>query len=144
MVGVSHPDSVIKRVAEQKRILSSEISHDDIGHLSDVVADSSHRPNYEVIKIIPVVWLIDEETKTKDPLGMEARKLEIIADVFMIPKTYYNNLLDVFSRLDLHVKDIVPNILGLAETSLDFDLKDLGSVLIDIGANQTSYVVYEE
>lgn len=144
VVGVSHPDAVIKRVAEQKRILSADISHDDISHLSDVVADSIHRPNFEVIKIIPVVWLIDEETKTKDPLGMEARKLEIIADVFMIPKNYYTNLLDVFSRLDLHVKDIVPNILGLAETSLDFDLKDLGSVLIDIGANQTSYVVYEE
>jgi len=107
IVWISHPDSEIKRVAEQKRVLSKDISHEDISHLSEVVADASYKPNYEVIKIIPVVWLIDEETKTKDPLGMEARKLEIIADVFMIPKTYYNNLLEVFNRLDLHVVDIV-------------------------------------
>ncbi len=144
VLGVSHPETDIKRVAEQKRVLSMEIGHDDIAHLSDVVAESAYRPNYEVIKIIPVVWLIDEETKSKDPIGMEAKKLELIADVFMIPKNFYNNILDVFARLDLQVTDIVPNILGAAEGVLDFDLKDLGSVLIDIGANQTSYVIYEE
>lgn len=143
-VGVSHPDCIVSRVAEQKRVLTKDITHDDIAHLSDVIADSAVRANYEVLKIIPVLRIIDEDTKTKDPLGMEARKLELIADVFMIPKTYYNNLMEVFHRLDLTVGDIVPNILGVAEVCMDFDLKDLGVLLIDIGANQTSYVVYEE
>lgn len=143
-VWVSHPSTDIKRVAEQKRVLSNKIGHDDIWHLSDVVADASYRPNYEVIKIIPVLWLIDEETKTKDPLAMEARKLELIADVFMLPKSFYDNLLEVFENLDLQVVDIVPNILGAAQATLDFDLKDLWVMLVDIWANQTSYVVYEE
>lgn len=143
-VWVSHPSTDIKRVAEQKRVLSNKIGHDDIWHLSDVVADASYRPNFEVIKIIPVLWLIDEETKTKDPLAMEARKLELIADVFMLPKSFYDNLLEVFENLDLQVVDIVPNILGAAQATLDFDLKDLWVILVDIWANQTSYVVYEE
>ncbi|MBP9691352.1 hypothetical protein KBD81_04710 [Candidatus Woesebacteria bacterium] len=135
---------MINRVHEQKRVLSQHIGHDDIGHLSDVVAETTVKPNYEVVKIIPVQWIIDEQTKTKDPLGMEARKLELIADVFMIPKNFYTNLLDALERLDLHVADMIPNILGSAEVCMDFDLKDLGALLIDIGANQTSYVVYEE
>lgn len=143
-VGISHPLTLTNRVHEQKRVLSSSIGHDDIGHLSDVVAETTVKPNYEVLKIIPVQWIIDEQTKTKDPLGMEARKLELIADVFMIPKSFYSNLLDAFERLDLHVADVIPNILWSAEVCMDFDLKDLGALLIDIGANQTSYVVYEE
>jgi cell division ATPase FtsA len=60
---------------------------------------------------MPVLWLIDEETKTKDPLGMDARKLELIADVFLLPKVYYNNLMDVFKKLDIDVRDMVPTIL---------------------------------
>lgn len=143
-VWISHPETIIKRVSEQKRILDKRISHDDMHHLSDVLADASVHANYEVIKLIPIQRILDDHTKAKDPYGMEARKLELVADVFMIPKTFYTNLLEAFEKLDLYVADIVPNMLGSAEVSLDFDLKDLGVLLIDIGANQTSYVVYEE
>lgn len=144
IVWVSHPQSHVVRVVEQKRIINKTILSEDVSHLSDVVADAWYKPNYEVIKIMPVLWLIDEETKTKDPLGMDARKLELIADVFLIPKVYYNNLMEVFKKLDLDVRDMVPTILGTSDGILDFDLKDLGSLVIDIGANQTSYAVYEE
>ena len=144
IVGVSHPQSHVIRVAEQKRIINKTILSEDVSHLSDIVADAWYKPNYEVIKIMPVLWLIDEETKTKDPLWMDARKLELIADVFLLPKVYYNNLMEVFKKLDLDVRDMVPTILWTCEWVLDFDLKDLGSLVIDIGANQTSYAVYEE
>ena len=143
-LGISHPECTIRRIAEQKRILNRNITHDDIAHLSDVVADTMVKPNFEALKIIPVQWIIDEQTKMKDPIGMEARKLELIADVFMIPKNFYSNLLDACEQLDLQVADIIPNVLGTAESCLDLDVKDLGVLLIDIGSNQTSYVVYEE
>lgn len=141
---ISHPATEIKRVSEQKRVLNKQISNDDIQHLSDVVADVIGRPNYEVLKIIPVQWIIDDYTKSKDPIGMEAKKLELIADVFMIPRTYYANLIEACNKLDLHVVDVIPNILWASEVCLDFDLKDLWALLVDIGTNQTSYVVYEE
>ncbi|USN54514.1 MAG: hypothetical protein H6765_08400 [Candidatus Peribacteria bacterium] len=108
---ISHPATEIKRVSEQKRVLNKQISNDDIQHLSDVVADVIGRPNYEVLKIIPVQWIIDDYTKSKDPIGMEAKKLELIADVFMIPRTYYANLIEACNKLDLHVVDVIPNIL---------------------------------
>jgi len=143
-IWISHPECTIRRISEQKRILKGTITHDDIAHLSDVVADTMVKPNFEALKIIPVQWIIDEQTKVKDPIGMEARKLELIADVFMIPKNFYNNLFDACEQLDLHIADIIPNILGSAEACLDLDVRDLGALLIDMWANQTSYVVYEE
>jgi hypothetical protein len=42
---------------------------------------------------------------------MEARKLELNADVFMIPKNFYNNLFEACEQLDIPVADIIPNIL---------------------------------
>lgn len=144
IVWVSHPDAVVRRMHEWKRILQWQVQYDDIQHLSDVVSDSGAKANYEVAKIIPVQWIIDEKMKVKDPLDMEARKIELIADVFMIPKTFLANLYQAFDMLDVHIVDVIPNILWASEVSLDFDVKDLWTLLIDIGSNQTSYTVYEE
>lgn len=143
-VSISHPHMQIRRVADQKRILTQAIQSDDIQHLSNVVQESWAQPNYEIIKIIPVQWIVDDELKLKDPLGMEGRKLELIADVFMIPKNFYNTLLECFEKLQVWVADISLNILWSSEVTLDVDAKDLWTLLIDIGAHQTSYVVYEE
>jgi cell division protein FtsA len=143
-VWISHPETVIKRVSEQKRVLDGKITHEDVAHLSDVITESSVHANYEVLKLVPIQWILDEQTKVKDPIDMEARKLELVADVFMIPKTFFNNLMDAFQKLDVYVAEIVPNILWACEIALDFDVKDLWVLLVDIGANQTTYVVYED
>lgn len=124
-IGLSHPEMLITRMHEQKRVMTEKITHDDINHLSKIITDISGQPNYEIIKIIPVNRVIDDERKEKDPLGLSAKKLELVADVFMIPKSFYNNLIEIFDKLSLRVVDIVPTILWLAEVTLDFDLKDL-------------------
>lgn len=143
-VGVSHPEMLVTRIQEQKRIMSDKITNDDIQHLSRIVSEISGHANYETLKIMPVYRLIDDLKREKDPLGLQAKKLELVADVFMIPRNFYNNLIDIFDKLNLNVVDIVPNILGASEVVLDFDMKDLGVALVDIGANHTSFVVYEE
>ncbi len=143
-LGISHPDMIIKRITEKKRILTTNIWQEDIDHLLNIVNESWWESNYEIIKIIPVQWLIDDQLKVKDPLGMEWRNLELIADVFVVPKNFYNSLTEAFEKIQLDIWDIIPNILWASEVTLDFDSKDLGTLLIDIWNNQTSYVVYEE
>ena len=110
-IGLSHPEMLITRMHEQKRVMTEKITHDDINHLSKIITDISGQPNYEIIKIIPVNRVIDDERKEKDPLGLSAKKLELVADVFMIPKSFYNNLIEIFDKLSLRVVDIVPTIL---------------------------------
>lgn len=143
-ISLSHPEMIITRIIEQKRVMNETIGNDDIEHLNKVVSDIGQKNNYETLKVVPVHRIVDDHKKEKDPLWLQAKKLEIIADVFMIPKNFYGNIIEIFEKLDLNVIDIIPNILSSSEIALDFDLKDLGTLLIDIGHNQTSYVVYEE
>lgn len=143
-VGISHPELSISRVHETKRIMNRTVTREDILHLSDVIAESSDKSNFEVIKILPVQWILDDETACKDPEGMEARRVELIADVFQLPKTFMSSLHDTFHRLDIRIVDVIPNILWTSEACLDHEMKDLWVLLIDVWANQTSYVVYEE
>jgi len=143
-VGISHPEMIVSRIIEQKRIMTEEIGPEDIDHLSRVIAEISNKSNFETIKIVPVHFLIDETKREKDPIGMKGKKLELIADVFMIPKNIYNGVIDAFEKVGLNIVDIVPNIIAASEVALDYDHKDLGTILVDIGKNQTSYVIYED
>lgn len=143
-VWISHPDMLTHRIVEWKRIMTEEVELADLDHLSKIVADLAIVNNYEVIKIVPVAWIVDENFREKDPVGLKCKKLELMADIFLIPKNFYNGLLDAFDKIWLEVADIIPNILAASEVVIDFDHKDLWTVMIDIGKNQTSYVVYED
>ncbi len=143
-VSISHPDLIINRIVEQKRIMRDEINEEDVDHLSKVITEISNKSNYETIKIVPVNRIIDDSKKEKDPIGMKWKKLELVADVFMIPKNLYNGLIDSFERIWIKITDIIPNIIAASEIALDYDHKDLWTILIDIWKNQTSYVIYED
>ena len=143
-VSISHPEFLVQRVVEQKRVMKEKIEVEDVEHLSRIIADIWTKNNYETIKIIPVHRIIDWHKKEKDPIWLQWKRLELVADVFMIPKNLYNSLIEAFDRVDLNVSDIVPNIISASEIALDYDHKDLWTVLIDIWKNQTSYVIYED
>ncbi len=143
VVGVSHPEMLVNRIIEGKRIMQAEVWNDDVDHLSRIVAEIANKNNYETIKIVPVCWIIDEDKREKDPVGLRCKKLELMADVFMIPKNFYTGLIDAFDKVGLGISDMIPNIIAATSICIDYDHKDLGTVLVDIGKNQTSYVIYE-
>ncbi|MBU0627111.1 hypothetical protein KKG31_05855 [Patescibacteria group bacterium] len=67
-VSISHPEAIVQRVVEQKRIMTDEIEENDVEHLSRVISDISTKNNFETIKIVPVYRIIDEIKKEKDPI----------------------------------------------------------------------------
>jgi cell division ATPase FtsA len=68
---------------------------------------------------------LDEEKIEKNPEGCEAKKLTLVADIFYLPKVFYQNLVDIFHSIHLNVIDIIPNILASSDALLDVDHKDL-------------------
>ena len=144
VVWVSHPEMFVHRIVEGKRIMQEEVSNDDVDHLSRIVAEISSMNNFETIKIVPVCWIIDEEKREKDPVGLKCKKLELMADVFLLPKNFYTGLVEAFDKVWLTITDIIPNIIAATEVAIDYDHKDLWTVLVDIWKNQTSYVIYED
>ena len=143
-VWISHPEMRTKRLIEWKRIMNEAVEMEDLNHLSRIVAEIADENNYETIKIVPVARILDETKREKDPIWLKCKKLELMADIFMIPKNFYNGLIDAFDKIGLVVADIIPNILAASEVAVDYDHKDLGTVMVDIGKNQTSYVIYED
>lgn len=144
LVWISHPDMKIKQVTTHKNLINIEITEKDVSSLLESVSDNVDELNYEILKIIPSRWLVDSEHSTKNPIWMQWRKLEISANVFMIPASTYKDLEKIFDELELDVIDFLPNILWAEEWCLSAETKDLWCVMIDIWSNQTSFVIYEE
>ena len=144
IVGFSHPDMKIKQVSTHKRLVNIEITESEVSSLLETVSENIDELNYEVLKIIPIRWIIDNEHVTKNPVGMQWRRIDLVANIFMVPSNIYKDLTKIFDELEIDVIDFVPNILWAEEGVLDSESKDLWCVLIDLWANQTSYVIYEE
>jgi len=144
IVWMSHPDMKIKKVSTHKRLVNIEITESEVASLLENVSENIDELNYEIIKIIPVKWTIDDSYVTKNPVWMQWRKIELTANVFMIPSNIYKDLNKIFDDLEIDVVDFIPNILWAEEWVLDAESKDLWCILIDLWTNQTSYVIYEE
>jgi len=43
-------------------------------------------PNKEILKVIPEYFVVDLEDGVRNPTGMSARKLEVVANIFSINK----------------------------------------------------------
>jgi cell division protein FtsA len=124
----------------------SEISEEDVGRAIDTAQAVSLPPNKAIIHVIPTSYIVDTEKNIKDPVGMHGAKLE--ANVLIVSGNYsfIKNLIKVINQAGLEVaeKPFVLAPLAAARAVLGKRQKELGVVLIDIGAETTGIAVYEE
>ena len=130
VVGVSRPDGEI-REEDARRVLESARS---------VVNPA----NYEILHTLATRFTVDGQPGIKDPVGMQGIRLE--ADVFIVQglSSHVRNLAKAVVRTNLEVSSLVYAPIATAEAVLTARQRELGAVLVNIGASTTSLAVYEE
>jgi cell division protein FtsA len=125
-------------------VSGTEITQDDIDRVLDMAKNGVDMPNKEILKVIPEYFVVDLEEWVKNPLGMSARKLEVVANIFSMNTNVLNNIKKAVADVGIEIYDIYPNLLSSPEGVLTKRQKELGVVCIDIGASTTGVTVYEE
>jgi len=125
-------------------ISGDEITSEDIDRVLDMAKNGVDLPNREILKVIPEYFVVDLEEGVKNPLGMSARKLEVVAHIFSMNKNILGNIKKAVSDVGIEVYDVLPNLLASPEWILTKRQKELGVVCVDIGASTTWVTVYEE
>jgi len=125
-------------------VSGDEILPEDVDRALDMAKNGIDMPNREILKIIPEYFVVDLEDGVKNPVGMAARKLEVIANIFSMNVSILNNIRKAVADVGIEVYDIYPNLLSSAESVLTKRKKELWSVCIDIGASTTGVTVYED
>lgn len=121
-----------------------EVTADDVHR---VIMNSNPGPssqNKDIIDIIPKIYILDEETGIKNPVGMNGIRLELEALVVEGTSSCIKNLEKCIHNLGLSINSQEIGVIASANSVLTKKQKDLGVVVIDMGAGTTSLAVYEE
>lgn len=119
-----------------------EISEDDV---LDVVknAKAINLPqDNTVLHAVRQHFFVDGQDGVKDPVGMLGARLEVDVHVVHGHLNRLQNAIRVVKGMQLEVEEVVFNGLAASLSVLSPTQKELGALVIDIGAGTTDYVVY--
>jgi len=123
-----------------------QITQSDIDELIERVANKiqPHKDNLEIIHIIPKKYILDDEDEVIDPTGLFASKMEGKFHIVLDRINAYTNLRKAIENSGLKVVDFVVNPIASATAVLYPEEKEMGIVVLDIGAGTTDIAVYKE
>lgn len=124
--------------------VDGEISQEDVERAVSTAQAVSLSPNKEIIHVIPTSFTVDNEEKIKDPIGMHGTKLEVNTFIISGNYSFIKNLTKCFTQAGLEARSFVLAPLAAARAALSRRQKELGVVLIDVGAETTGVAVFED
>ncbi len=123
---------------------NGEVGEDDVERAIEAAQTVATPPNYEILHIIPRAFILDDQAGVKDPVGMTGIKLEVSAQIILGMTSQIKNITKSVYRTGVDIDDLVLEVLAASESVLTKRQKELGVVLVNIGASTTSVMVFEE
>jgi cell division protein FtsA len=123
---------------------NAEITEDDVDRVLEAARAVSLPSNREILRIIPRSFSVDSQRNIKYPVGMTGIRLEVEAHIITGQVSSIKNLEKCLYQTGVDTEEIIPSVLSCAESVLDRKQKELGSVLIEVGASCTNIAVFEE
>ncbi len=123
---------------------TGEVNDDDVMRVIEAAQAVSIPTNNEIIHVIPRSFRLDDQRDIKEPIGLRGVRLEVDAVIVEAPSNHVKNLTSALSRADVVISDFIIEPLAAAESTLTKKQKELGVVLVNLGASTTSIAVYEE
>lgn len=120
------------------------ISQEDIERVIEAAQTFSLPSNREILDVFPKEFIVDGEKEIKEPLGMQGIRLESEILVLGCFSPYLKNLTKAVLEADVQIVDVVASPLASAQALLKPREKELGVLLVDIGAGTTSFVIFLE
>lgn len=143
-IGGKHISSRNSRGVVAVAAPDQEIVHQDVVRVIEAARAVSLPADKTIIHVVPRDFRVDSQEGIKDPVGMTGVRLESEAHIVTGMTTALKNLEKCVYDLGLEVDGFVFSGLAASEVALSETEKELGVVVIDIGAGSTSVCVFVE
>ncbi|MBP7552474.1 MAG: cell division protein FtsA [Spirochaetes bacterium] len=124
--------------------VDKEIRENDINRVIEAGKAVAIPMDREILHIIPQAFTVDGQHGIKYPIGMVGTRLECQIHILTCAISSIQNVMKSMDRAGLIVRNLVLQNLASAKSLLTEDEKELGVVLIDIGAETAKVSVYYE
>ncbi len=119
-----------------------EITKDDIKRSIDVARNIQLPQNMEILHSLVQDFYVDNRSGIKDPVDMLGHRLDTKILLVLGSSPIIQNQKKCVQKSGLEVQKIVFQTLADAEVVLSAEEKDMGAIVIDIGAGTTNYIAY--
>ncbi|MCX6729987.1 MAG: cell division protein FtsA [Candidatus Portnoybacteria bacterium] len=121
-----------------------EVSGYDILRAIDNASAVSLGPNKEILDVIQKEFNLDGQEGIQDPRGMSGVRLRVDTLIIEGQAQHLKNLRKCLALNKIEPKALVLDILAGASAVLSKKQKELGVLVLDLGAGTTGMAVYEE
>ncbi|MBI5044709.1 MAG: cell division protein FtsA [Candidatus Levybacteria bacterium] len=143
-IGGSQIDSQNSRGVVAVSTPQGEITPSDLSRVIDAAKAISLPSTREIIHVLPRNYTVDGQEGIKDPIGMSGVRLEVDTHIITANSIAVRNLDKAFSEVGVDVSSYVFNGYASSLAVLSDTERELGVVLVDIGAGTTDISIYTE
>ena len=140
----SHVFSTISQGTVAVSRADQVVSAEDINRVKDAAKTFSLPPNREILRVFPQEYSVDKESGIREPVGMKGVRLQVKILVVAYFAPYFNNLRAAVTGAGYDIGYIMAKPIASAQAVLTPREKELGVLMIDIGAGTTSFCVFKE
>ena len=141
-IGGSHVESQNSRGVVAVARPESEITESDLARVFDAAKAVSLPSSRELIHVLPRSYIVDGQEGIKDPIGMTGVRLEVDTHIISANAVSIKNMEKAFSNVGVDLDAVVFSGYASSLATLSETEKELGVVLVDIGAGTTDISVY--
>lgn len=121
-----------------------EIDADDLARAEEASTVMQLPPNREVIQIFPRNYIVDGQENVKDPVGMSGMRLEVDTCLVTASTPFLKNTTRSVNQSGLNVNAHIAAPMAAGRAVASKQDKEIGCVVVDIGAHTTGVSIYEE
>ena len=118
------------------------ISENDVKKVLDHAKAINLSPDRKILHILSQDFKVDERDGIKDPVGLSGHRLEAKVHLVTISRNIERDLTTCLEECGLDVNGFILEPLASAKSILDYNEKELGTVLVDIGGGTSDVIVY--
>lgn len=145
-VGIAGSDvkSVNARAMVSVARKDREITPQDVKRVLEAAQSASLPSDREILHAVPQEFVVDEQGGIADPVGMLGSRLEVNVHLVTGNQTRTKTLQTCANRAGVEVLEVVFEPLATAEAVLLPDERELGVLLLDVGAGGTEFALFSD
>jgi cell division protein FtsA len=121
-----------------------EITQDDVYRVIEAAKAVVIPMDREILHVIPQTFIVDDQRGIKNPLDMIGVRLEAEVHIITGSVTCAQNLVNCVNRAGFKADGLILQSLAAARAAVTPDEKELGCLLVDMGAGTTDVFVFME
>lgn len=120
------------------------VQKEDIDHVIAAAKAVPLKEGQQVLHVLPQFFMLDNQDRIADPLGMHGIRLEAQVHIISGSVTSVQDLMTCCKMAGIQVTDIILEQLASSYAVLNDDERELGVAVLDIGGGTSDLALYKD